>query len=89
VEADVAVKLPSRLPELRSRTALVDLGLAALIALIVIVVSSGLAFVAVLALVVLLIVLISFGVEAAVRRRRVRRDRVRKVGRAVDRSYHH
>ena len=62
-----------RLHPLGSRTALLDACLAVLIAVIVIVVSPGLAVVALLALLVIAIVLISFGVEAGLRRRRHRR----------------
>ena len=59
-----------RSPLLSSRTAVLDVALAVLIAAIVIVASPGLALVAVLALLVILIVLLSFGVEAVSRRRR-------------------
>lgn len=70
----------------RSRTAVIDICAALLIAIVVLVVSPGLAVVALLALLVILIVAISFGVEAVLRRRRAPGRRIRGNGRK--RSYH-
>ena len=71
---------------LRSPTAVVDICAAVVIAVVVLVLSPGLAVVALLALLAILIVAISFGVEAVLRRRHGAGGRIR--GNAGKRSYH-
>lgn len=64
---------------MRRRTLAVDVGIAALLAALVLIIAPGLAIAAILAILVVLVCAISFAVDARARRRRPPRAQTRRV----------